>query len=217
MDKSYVDISVLNKKVDFFIEPFEWINPQKIIGFSKSDVRKENIRLYEENEYESDNPDTPDIIIASYLQECLLFYPKGYLIFLEYGLWLITELYSSYVVYSFPVDIRENILRDSHEINYIFNKIYDEFIIKDEKEDYHCANLLKIFIFENFQFGKEWGTFDIKHINHDSILSKNILIDNSNNQNVFLCSYLNNENLIKLSNLVDYNKGKIPQYKYWNN
>jgi len=50
MDKSYVDISVLNKKVDFFIEPFEWINPQKIIGFSKSDVRKENIRLYEENE-----------------------------------------------------------------------------------------------------------------------------------------------------------------------
>ncbi len=43
---------------------------------------------------------------------------------------------------------------------------------------------------------------------------KNILIDNSNNQNVFLCSYLNNENLIKLSNLVDYNKGKIPQYKY---
>lgn len=214
MDKSYVDISVLNKKVDFFIEPFEWINPQKIIGFSKSDVRKENIRLYEENEYESDNPDTPDIIIASYLQECLLFDPKGYLIFLEYGLWLITELYSSYVVYSFPVDIRENILRDSHEINYIFNKIYDEFIIKDEKEDYHCANLLKIFIFEFFQFGKEWGTFDIKHINHDSILSKNILIDNSNNQNVFLCSYLNNENLIKLSNLVDYNKGKIPQYKY---
>jgi len=214
MDKSYVDISVLNKKVDFFIEPFEWINPQKIIGFSKSDVRKENIRLYEENEYESDNPDTPDIIIASYLQECLLFDPKGYLIFLEYGLWLITELYSSYVVYSFPVDIRENILRDSHEINYIFNKIYDEFIIKDEKEDYHCANLLKIFIFEIFQFGKEWVTFDIKHINHDSILSKNILIDNSNNQNVFLCSYLNNENLIKLSNLVDYNKGKIPQYKY---
>ena len=55
---------------------------------------------------------------------------------------------------------------------------------------------------------------NIKHINHDSILSKNILIDNSNNQNVFLCSYLNNENLIKLSNLVDYNKGKIPQYKY---
>ena len=52
MDKSYVDISVLNKKVDFFIEPFEWINPQKIIGFSKSDVRKEIIRLYEENEYE---------------------------------------------------------------------------------------------------------------------------------------------------------------------
>lgn len=214
MDKSYVDISVLNKKVDFFIEPFEWINPQKIIGFSKNDVRKENIRLYKENEYESDNPDTPDIIIASYLQECLLFDPKEYLIFLEYGLWLITELYSSYVVYSFPVDIRENILRDSHEINYIFNKIYDEFIIKDEKEDYHCANLLKIFIFEIFQFGKEWGTFDTKHINHDSILSKNILIDNSNNQNVFLCSYLNNENLIKLSNLVDYNKGKIPQYKY---
>lgn len=216
MDKSYVDISVLNKKVDFFIEPFEWINPQKIIGFSKNDVRKENIRLYEENEYEyeSDNPDTPDIIIALYLQECLLFDPNGYLIFLEYGLWLITELYSSYVVYSFPVDIRENILRDSHEINYIFNKIYDEFIIKDEKEDYHCANLLKIFIFEIFQFGKEWGIFDIKHINHDSILSKNILIDNSNNLNVFLCSYLNNENLIKLSNLVDYNKGKIPQYKY---
>ena len=172
------------------------------------------LRLYKENEYESDNPDTPDIIIASYLQECLLFDPKEYLIFLEYGLWLITELYSSYVVYSFPVDIRENILRDSHEINYIFNKIYDEFIIKDEKEDYHCANLLKIFIFEIFQFGKEWGTFDTKHINHDSILSKNILIDNSNNQNVFLCSYLNNENLIKLSNLVDYNKGKIPQYKY---
>ena len=122
MDKSYVDISVLNKKVDFFIEPFEWINPQKIIGFSENDVRKENIRLYKENEYESDNPDTPDIIIASYLQECLLFDPKEYLIFLEYGLWLITELYSSYVVYSFPVDIRENILRDSHEINYIFNK-----------------------------------------------------------------------------------------------
>ena len=96
-----------------------------------------------------------------------------------------------------------HLLRDSHEINYIFNKIYDEFIIKDEKEDYHCANLLKIFIFEIFQFGKEWGTFDIKHINHDSILSKNILIDNSNNQNVFLCSYLNNENLIKLSNLVE--------------
>ena len=45
MDKSYVDISVLNKKVDFFIEPFEWINPQKIISFSKNDVRKENIRL----------------------------------------------------------------------------------------------------------------------------------------------------------------------------
>jgi hypothetical protein len=161
MDKSYVDISVLNKKVDFFIEPFEWINPQKIIGFSKSDVRKENIRLYEENEYESDNPDTPDIIIASYLQECLLFDPKGYLIFLEYGLWLITELYSSYVVYSFPVDIRENILRDSHEINYIFNKIYDEFIIKDEKEDYHCANLLKIFIFEIFQFLKL--QYEIEH------------------------------------------------------
>lgn len=213
MDKSCIDISLLDEKVTFFIEPFEWINPQNVFGFSKDEVRKENIRLYEESNFQDNDSDMADIIIAAYLQECLLSDPNGYLIFLDYGLWLITELYSSYVTYTFPADIRKHLLTHPNKLNYVFERIYELFSKKDKEEDYHCANLLKIFIFEVFQFGSEWGVFDTKHINHDSVFSKNTLID-ENTRNEFLCSHLNKENIEKLSDLIDYKKGNIPQYKY---
>lgn len=34
MGNSYIDISVLEEKETFFIEPFEWVNPENVTGFS---------------------------------------------------------------------------------------------------------------------------------------------------------------------------------------
>ncbi len=119
MGNSYIDISVLEEKETFFIEPFEWVNPENVTGFSRETVRKENIRSYEEDDYNRES-DTADIIIASYLEECLYVDSSNYMIFLEYGLWLITELYSSYVVHIFPSDMREHLPRESNKLNHIF-------------------------------------------------------------------------------------------------
>lgn len=212
MGNSYTDISVLEKKETFFIEPFEWVHPENVTGFSRETVRKENIRSYEEDDYNRDS-DTADIIVASYLEECLYVDSSNYMIFLEYGLWLITELYSIYVVHIFPSDMREHLPRESNKLNHIFDEIYKIFLTKDKEGEYHCANLLKIFIFEVFQFGSEWGNFDIKHIDCDSMFLENNLIESAA-EGKFLCSYLNKENLANLSALVDYSKGHIPQYKY---
>ena len=182
MGNSYIDISVLEKKETFFIEPFEWVHPENVTGFSRETVRKENIRSYEEDDYNRDS-DTADIIVASYLEECLYVDSSNYMIFLEYGLWLITELYSSYVVHIFPSDMREHLPRESNKLNHIFDEIYKIFLTKYKEGE--C----------------------------DSMFSENNLIESAA-EGKFLCSYLNEENLAKLSALVDHSKGHIPQYKY---
>ena len=60
---------------------------------------------------------------------------------------------------------------------------------------------MKNFIFELFQFGPEWGVFSRDRLNYSNLFQDNIAIDDI--KNPYLCSFLNKENMKKISSLLD--------------
>lgn len=196
-----IDISVLNRKIDFSIPPFFWIHPKNISGFSKTKTKQENIQLVLGENREPSSSDPADLIIAMYLEECLESHPEDYQLFLEYNLWLIVELYSSYVSSLSPMCLRPHLPHDKKILNQVFEKVFTLFSTKDMEQDYFCLFLLKNYIFELFQFGPEWGVFTKDKLDHPSMFQYNLAIDDINNTG--LCSLLTETNVRKISSLLD--------------
>ena len=196
-----IDISVLDKKVNFSIPPFFWIHPKNIYGFSKIQTRKENTQEILNEDSDLSNLNRADFIIAIYLEECLELHPEDYQIFLDNILWIITELYSTYASNLSSVYLRPHLPKETKILNKIFEKIFDLISIKKTERDYFCLFLLKNFIFELFQFGPEWGVFSRDRLNYSSLFQDNIAIDDI--KNPYLCSFLNKENMKKISSLLD--------------
>lgn len=184
-------IGNLRKKVEFEIEPFEWISPELIIGYSIENIREINLGYFrgelEKSEFDEDRVDE---IIADYYLECDSRNPNISLL-LKYGIWLIKDLYSSYTAHIYPLSMRSNILNE--DVDDIFIEIYENFHFSIIMKDYHSANLLKIFTFELLQYGSEWGIF-VNIDNKKSIARKNLKIEDADKE-LFLCASLSKENL----------------------
>ena len=125
-----IDISVLDKKVNFSIPPFFWIHPKNIYGFSKIQTRKENIQEILNEDSNLSNLNRADFIIAIYLEECLELHPEDYQIFLDNILWIITELYSTYASNLSSVYLRPHLPKETKILNKVFEKIFDLISIK---------------------------------------------------------------------------------------
>ncbi|WP_227429767.1 hypothetical protein [Psychrobacter sp. I-STPA6b] len=198
-----VNIEIIQLKTDYEIEPFDWVQPENIDGYHPAMVRSYNIDSFGDgNITKCNKEEQADQIIADYYLEC--FYHDGdYHLLIEYGLWLIKSLYCSYVAYIYPCSIKEKLPKNETKINQLFDILYNEFEGACQIKEYHCAKLIRVFMFELLQYGAEWGMF----------LHKNNNINEAKEFD-YLYAYLSEGNLAKLVDIEKFNKGNIPNYKY---
>lgn len=203
------DINTIKTKVDFEVEPFVWINPNLILGYNIQEVRESNFKLFLQGSTYTDEGDSVDEVIASYYLECDARSPNFDLL-LDYALWLIENLFSSYVAYIYPSYIREYL--SPQNVNKVFIILYEFFDKFCSSKEYHIAHLIKIFIFESMCYGPEWGSF-LDEENGKIVSEKKIEI-HSLKHNHYLCIYLLKDNLQKIKILQSFTGGEVPLYKY---
>ncbi|UOH64933.1 hypothetical protein [Ornithobacterium rhinotracheale] len=204
-----IDIKYVKKKVEFEIEPFEWIEPNLIRGYKIEQVRNFNIYSFFEKDEDENNLIEADKIIADYYLECDSRDPNIYLL-LKYGIWLIKNLYCSYVSYIYPSFMRSRITK--YNVEEIFDILYANFedsFIHDEK---HSANLIKVFLFDLIGYGPEWGVFVNKQ-SKNSVSQVNMVIPEIPNEEI-LCSFLSKNRLFGLVRLEVFSENYPLNYKY---
>lgn len=174
-----------------------WAHPKNIIGYNIKELKKYNLNRVD-NIYIEINIKY-DEIIYDYMEECFLANPSDYEKFITYGLWLIVETYSLHTANILPIAVRDNLPRDSIILNNLFDIIHDEYI--NQKHNKTVKFIISEYLFNLFEFGYDFGIFNQKNLNKNSIFKENICIDDINNS--ALCSFLSKENKIRISDLLD--------------
>lgn len=189
MKDTQYDIRDIERYCENFDFPI-WIDPKFITGFDKTSLKNNAERLYQGEHYLS--PDKrktlPNKLIAKYLVGYLENVEPTYIVttkeIVSSGLYLITELATPNIGYTFPIYIKDSLDKEyAHEV---LDNIYTLFI---KENNLHVKNLLRIFTKELFEYGELWGKDDSNVYNLLDDIDKKKLIDIDNFSSEFTFMY----------------------------